>query len=158
VNLKGKRMSTFDPESFLDGAIDEPVADRFENPDEGTYQAQIDSKEVTNVTMKDGREQPIFRVMWDLLDDRVRETLGREKVTVRQDIWLDVDPATGALAKGPNKNVSLGKLLTALDLNQPGVRLSQIEGTAMVHVRHRSDKNNPEIKYAEVDRVTKVGR
>ena len=137
----------FDPDRFMDGASEGEFSTRVEPCPEGTYLAQVESKE-----FRKAGDATIFRVRWEILDDDVREALGRDRVFVNQDIWLDVDD-NGALDARKGKNVGLGRLYAALGINRPGVRPRDVDGQATVLVSHRSDKNDPEIKYDQVSRV-----
>ena len=53
-------------------------------------------------------------ITWNIDDASVKEALGREKVTVRQGIMLDITDA-GGLDMGKGRNIGLGKLREGLD-------------------------------------------
>jgi hypothetical protein len=94
-------------------------------------------------------------VTWSIDDAAVKEQLGRQEVTVKQGIMLDVTE-TGGLDMGKGKNVSLGRLREATNLNQPGQPFGfrMLEGRpAKVKVEHRIDGDNI---YAEVKQVAKL--
>lgn len=72
---------------------------------------------------------------------------------VKQSIFLDFTES-GALAKSPGKNVKLGQLLEALDLNgKPWSWNSLIGGIVLGRVTHRIAGDET---YAEVKNVTKA--
>jgi hypothetical protein len=155
----------FDMDAFLNTAIDEPTSTRMTICPEGDYRAIIDDLPEGGIpswirTIEETKRGPmtILQVPWVILDDEVKKTVGRERVVVNMDIILDIE--NGALQKGEGKNVSLGRLRSALGQNdQPGWTFSKLPGSgpAIVKVTHRSDRNDPEIKYAEIRRVTRIG-
>jgi hypothetical protein len=96
-------------------------------------------------------------ILWNIDDAGVKSFLGRDKVTVKQGIMLDVTPE-GGLDMGKGKNVGLGRLREACNLNEPGRPFSfrMIEGQmAKVKVTHRLDPNKPDTIYAEVSAVAR---
>lgn len=146
--------SDFNPDEFLSGTtLDEPLSTVATPVPEGTYRGQVDN--VTARRIDGPTPRIICEVTWELLDEAVRAELERDKVTVRQDIWLDLD-SNGALDKSKGKNVGLGRLREALGQNEmSGWTFSSMKGQmATVRVSHRSDKDDPTIKYAQVARVT----
>ena len=93
---------------------------------------------------------------WSVDDAGVKEMLGRDKVTVKQGLMLDLTE-TGQLDMGKGRNVGLGRLREALNLNVPGqtFSFSMLAGrVAKVKVEHRIDGENI---FAEVKAVTKLG-
>lgn len=94
-------------------------------------------------------------ITWELDDASLKELLGRDKITVRQGIMLDLTES-GGLDMGKGRNVGLGKLREGLDLNRPGEAFSfqMIPGrVAKVSVTQRIDGENI---YAEVKGVARV--
>ena len=86
----------------------------------------------------------------------MKELLGRDKVTVRQGIMLDITDS-GGLDMGKGRNIGLGRLREAIGLNTPGqpFSFSMVAGrVAKVNVSHRIDGENI---YAEVKGVAKLG-
>ena len=147
---------SFDPDAFLEGVADGPMDTVIVPCPEGTFTAQVNKLEPRNVETKNG-DRLILGVTWKILDDEVLETLERDVVTVRQDIWIDLDES-GAIDTSKGKNVTLGRLREAVDQNEtpkwrPRMLLDQI---APVKVRHRVDKNDPQNKFADVTAVTKA--
>lgn len=150
-------MSIFDVDSFIsipvEGALDTVVTP----VPEGEYPAIIEDLKIRELTSKK-TNLPIYQasITWDIVDDELRKQLSREKVTVRQDIWLDITDA-GTLDMGTGKNVSLGRVRAAVGQNNPSVPWTMRHltgaGPAKIKVGHRADQNNPEIKYAEVKAV-----
>lgn len=67
-----------------------------------------------------------------------RETVGRDKTTVTYDLMLDRTPS-GGIDMGQGKNVGLGRLREATDLNKPGTSFSfaMLEGRPVkVRIEH----------------------
>lgn len=145
---------------LLDAQISQPNATEYENVPEGMALAQIEDFSLRTAEWRDKdtgeqRSNPALRIEWNILDDKIRQALGREKLTVRQEFFLDIDRDSGQISTEKGKNVTLGKLRKALGLNDSGFALPQLRGSrpAMVQVSHRPDKNDPSKKYAEVKNV-----
>ena len=117
--------STFDPVAFEAMVIDEANETASTPVPEGTYMGLIDSTKIKAITPSKGQNAgqsvPILEVTYVLADDdgKLKRLLNREKVTVRQDLWLDVNDQ-GGLSFGPNQNVQLGRLRDACGMNKPG--------------------------------------
>ena len=91
-------------------------------------------------------------VLWSIDDQNVLTALDRKEVIVKQGIMLDT-LANGALDCGKGKNVGLGKLREAVNLNAPGrpFSLNQLPGrAAKISVKHRVDGD---AVYADVNGV-----
>jgi hypothetical protein len=148
-------MSTFDVESFIHTEIEGANETNFTPVPIGDYEALIDDIKLTSRDIN-GREVVILDVMWDILDENLRATMNRDKVIVRQGVFLDV--ADGALAFGPNQNVSLGRLRDALGQNSDGTpwSFSSLRGAGPVYLRveHRDNPNNPDNPYTDVKSVS----
>lgn len=150
----------FSAEDFMNETIDEAMDTRFETVPEGEYLAQLADEQQDmhrHGTSQKGDPYRGLRLTWVVLDDNLKQKLGRDTITVRQDFLLDIDQ-NGKVLTGPGKNVRLGALREALGLNQGPFSWDMLPGAgpARIRVRHRPDKNDPEIKYAEVSRVTKA--
>ncbi len=149
---------------LLDQQVSEPNATQFEQCPEGEYLARLDDFELATAEWNDKntgqpRSAPTLRITWHILDEGVKAQLGIDPVKVQQDMFLDVDEATGQLSTDKNKNIQLGRIRTAVGLNEPGQAFSlpQLKGSApaLVRVVHQPDRRDPEIKRA---RVTAVAR
>lgn len=124
---------------------------------EGDYLARIENLEVRSVETKNG-VSPVARLTWVILDESLRASMERDQIQVYQDLWLDLD-TTGALSRGKDKNVGLGRVRRAVGQNDTADwNLGLLKGSTpcMVHIGHRQDKNDPERIYAEVKRVASV--
>lgn len=165
----------FNPEQFINSAV-EPNATQFEVCPTGDFKMMIDSDPKQLVVTENPRDQVGIKHaagtsqktgepydFWTLelrcivLDETVKKKLGRDTVQVRARVNLDFNES-GSLDTGPNKNVQLGQLRDALDQNKPGWKPSELLGAGPFtgRVTHRANKDNPEIKYAEVSKFVKI--
>lgn len=152
----------FNADDFMNQPT-EPLATKFEVCPEGEFKMQIDSQGIKAAEIKytdrDGNDASFHQleVPCVVLDDKVRQTMGRDKVIVRMSVPLDLDE-NGKIAVGPNLNVKLGQLRDVLDQNKPGWKPGDLVGAGpfMGKVVHRADKKKPDVKYADVVRVGKI--
>lgn len=150
-------MSQFDPNTFLEmttmdsnSTVQTPVP-------VGEYLAVVEKIEARPWKKKDDPSVGgmALDITWNIDDAGVKQLLEREKVTVKQGIMLDMTE-TGGLDMGKGKNVGLGRLRAAMDLNNAGqpFGFKMLEGRmARVAVSHRIDDKDPEKIYAEVKAV-----
>lgn len=150
---------TFDADVFMNTAVSGANATRVEQADPGEYPAVVDSIEFDTFEGKSekslGKTFYKLRVKWALDDAGVKEQLGRDKVTVSQDMFLDMTDG-GALDMGKGKNVSLGRLREAVGQNDPARPWApnMLIGTvAKVKVEHEVVKGEV---YARVTGTTKL--
>lgn len=131
---------SFSPETFMQMTFEEANETTSIPIPEGEYQAMSTGSEVTQWTSRDGSKSGLkLTVTWEIADEKAKEATGKDKLTVRQDIMLDLTD-TGSLAFGKGKNVTLGRLREALKLNQPGqpFNFAMLAGRmALVLVKHR---------------------
>ena len=145
----------FDPNAFLEQVITEVGSTEATPIPAGEYLAFIDKKELTTWQKKDDPSVSglKLKITWVLEDQAVRDLLGRDKVTVAQDIMLDITD-TGSLDMGKGRNVELNRLRAAVDLNVSGFSFNQLDGRmARVTVKQDQDKNDPQKFYARVKAV-----
>ncbi len=145
--------SVFDPTAFIDAAVTEAMDTKTVPVPVGEYQAIVESIKTRTWVSKDDptKSGVALDVQWEVLDENVKALLGRDKVTVKQGVMLDT--TAGRLDLGKGKNISLGRLRSALGLNNPGeaFSLSMLTGRmGMVTVSHRVDGEDI---YAEVRKV-----
>ena len=153
---------SFDPSILLSTEIHEANDTAAIPVPEGEFVAIIEKVEPRTWQ---GKEDPTksgvtLDITWSIDDANVRETLGRDKVTVRQGIMLDLTD-TGGLDMSKGRNIGLGRLREALDMNQPGQAFSMnnLSGrVAKILVTHRLDNRNPADPkiFPEVRGVTKM--
>lgn len=124
---------------------------------EGEFLAQVEKVDVAQWSKKDGSASGLkLNVLWEIQDEGVKKLLERAKVTVQQQIMLDLTDA-GTLDMGKGKNVTLNRLREAVNLNKAGKPFSfpMLQGQlAKVVVKHRPDNDNI---YAEVKAVLRAG-
>ena len=145
----------FDPNAFFDQVVESAGSTEVVPIPAGEYLATIDKKEVTQWTKKDDPSISglKLKVTWSLEDQPVRDLLGRDKVTVAQDIMLDLTDH-GTLDMGKGRNVELNRLRAAVDLNVSGFSFNQLDGRmARVTVKQDQDRNDPQKFYARVKAV-----
>src|SRR3990172_1209414 len=153
-------MARFDKEAFLQAEYEEaPDTDRTLFP-VGEFVAQaieefliIEPKPFVNEktgVQQDGSPQLQLKLL--LREDhaiRIREQFGYDAdrpVYFTTRIYLDINPESGWLEFGPNKNIDLGKIRKALGQNEPGVRWAfthlKSAGPLAFTVKHESWEKN----------------
>lgn len=155
--------STFDASAFENMTTDQANETTMTPVPEGEYLGLIDRIRIKSIKIRNGeragQEVPILEVIYKIMDDtgELGKQLNRENVTVRQDVWLDVNDQ-GGLAFGPNQNVALGRLREAVGLNAPGkpFAFKQLEGQGplKIMVTNRSDEETGNV----FDGVSRVMR
>lgn len=148
---------TFDPSSFLNQQFDEALDTKVVPCPVGEYPAIAEKVDVKQWAAKDGSSSGLkVEILWDIQDDNVKSLLGRDTVRVPQQQMLDLTEE-GGLDFGKGKNVGLGRIREALDLNTPGEPFSfgMIQGRmAKVAVSHRTAGEDI---YAEIKKIAKLG-
>ena len=147
----------FSPDQFLDMQTDQANDTKIVPIPPGEYVAVVGEVKARPWTSKsDSSKSGIaLDIQWDIDDAGVRALLGRDKVTVKQGVMLDMTES-GGLDMGKGKNVGLGRLREACGLNTPGQPFSATMLTgrvAKVKVEHRVDGDNI---YSEVKQVAKM--
>jgi hypothetical protein len=150
-------MSQFDPNTFLEMTFDDANSTVAVPVPAGEYLAIVEKVEARPWQSKSdpSKSGMALDLTWNIDDANVKALLDREKVTVKQGLMLDMTEA-GGLDMGKGKNVSLGRLRAAFDLNTPGqpFGFKMMEGrVARVVVSHRQDPQDAEKIYAEVKAV-----
>lgn len=144
---------SFDPNTFLNTTYDEANDTKSVPCPAGEYLAIADKVEIKTWSSKDGSSSGLkLDVLWDIQDENVKALLGRDSVKVNQQQMLDLTE-TGALDLGKGKNIGLGRIREALDLNTPGqpFAFSMIQGRmAKVVVSHRTVGEDA---YAEIKKI-----
>lgn len=145
--------SAFDPASFLHQSVEGANDTTFTPVPEGEYLALADKVEVNRWQKSDGSAAGLrLDVTWEIQDDAVKQLLGRDKITVRQGQMLDLTES-GQLDMGKGKNIGLGRIRAATDLNDPSqpIQMSMIQGRlAKISVKHRVHEDQI---YAEVKSI-----
>lgn len=147
---------TFDPQAFLNQAAGVKLDEQRELPAEGEYLAVASEPKVEAKTSKEGKPFYTFEISWSIQDQNELQRLGRDVINVRQQGFLDVKD-DGSLDFGKQKNITLGQIFAALNMNDGSGSLGRVTGQmARIAVKHRPDRNNSERVFVEVSRVTKA--
>jgi len=150
----------FDASSFLDMTIEGENSTVAIPAPAGEFPAMVDKVDLRQWTKKDDPSVSglTLEVFWAIEDQGVKDLLGRDKVLVKQGIMLDITES-GGLDMGKGRNVGLGRLRAALNLNDPSRAFSfqQLPGQmGKVTVTHRVDKDDSEKVYPEVKSVVRM--
>lgn len=149
-------MSDFNPETFLNTTVDGALDTKIVPCPVGEYMALADKVTIEKWAARDGSSSGLkVKIMWEILDDSAKEVTGRDTLKVKQEQMLDLTD-TGQLDMAKGKNVGLGRLREALDLNKAGepFAFSMIQGRmATVKVSHRV---SGEDVYDEIKAVAKA--
>lgn len=150
----------FDADAFMNANVDAPMATSMQATPEGEYQATIDnfdSSALRTVKTKNGDKQ-ILTIPFVINDVALQEKLKRTAPVVhREDFWLDFDD-NGQLGTGADQNVRLGQLRAAVGQNAGAWSPAMLRGAGplMIAIKHRSDPNDPEKKYAGISKYSKI--
>lgn len=147
----------FNPDQFLDMQVTDSNDTKTTPVPVGEYTAVAEDVKCRQWTSKKDPSNSglALDIQWSIDDPAVKELLGRDKVTVKQGVMLELTES-GGLDMGKGKNVSLGRLREALDLNKPGepFSFSMVAGrVAKVSISHRVEGENI---YAEVKGVARM--
>ena len=147
----------FNPEAFMNTEVDSENSTRMLPTPEGDYLAAVEEVKADTVG---NDSKPVLRVKWGLQDNdgSIEAATGRKNVAIEQLIFLDLT-GSGGLDMGEGKNVQLGRIRKALGQNKAGQPWapSMMNGqVATVTVGHRADKNDPEVVYDSIKRVTEA--
>lgn len=144
-------MSIFDPDSFLTSAVTGANDTTMQPIPVGEYMGVID--EVKPRQTKNGGA--VLDIVWRLMDSALSAELGRDKITVRQSLFLDLTPS-GTLDMSKGKNIGLGRVRSATGHNDPlkPFAPNMLMGSqAKVKVTQRADKEKPDVIYNDVGAV-----
>lgn len=151
----------FDPNTFVNTQYTDSVSTTYTPVPEGVYVAVAVGEPKARQTEKDGNTYTMLDLYWELDGQRhpnVAEVTGREKNTVRQTMFLDLN-SQGNLDLGAGKNVQLGRTLEAVGIDfQNGApwSINHIIGRAAnINVKHRPGALTREPQ-ANVVAVTKL--
>jgi hypothetical protein len=146
----------FNPDQFMQAQFNGKLDTVIPALPEDDYRAIIDDVTFREVDTKEGLRN-IMRLRWKITDDAKLAQINRKSASVNQDLWLDITPA-GALDEGEGKNVGLGRVLEALNLNgqnwSPGMLKGM--GPCILRITQRADQKNSENVFNDVNRVTKL--
>ena len=150
-------MSQFDPQAFLDTQTTEVNDTRVIPCPVGEWPATIDNVDMkSGVSQKSGEAWTKLNVKWKIEGCDANRLADRDPIYVTQGVMLDIT-AAGGLDMGKGKNVQLGRLREALDLNKAGAPFSfrmLIGRNAKVAVSQREYEGNI---FDDVKGVVKLG-
>lgn len=151
----------FDPDTFMNQNVDQPLAENFTPIPTGDYQMMVGDfdrsafgvAKWTDKQSGEEREQITFECPMVLQAPEVAAKMQRDKLVSTYRMFIDLD-ATGQIDASPDKNVKLGRLRKALGQNNPGLpwnfNMLKNQGPVMGRIGHREDKHDKERKFAEV--------
>lgn len=146
-----------DINEFINDAQDDvPSADFIATP-EGEYPMYVKPGSTKIVQGESDKGKWAMYTATAVVDDQAaREATNMENPTAKVRFFLDVNDS-GALVKGTNRNVTLGKLLKATGQDRPGWSYAGIEGVNFRgKVKHIADKKDATRIAAEVVAFAKL--
>lgn len=146
----------FSPDQFLDMQVTESNDTETLQVPVGEYTAVVGEVKVRPWQSKDDPSKAgmALDLSWEIDDQGVKDYMGRDKITVKQGIMLDLTES-GGLDFGKGRNANLGRLREALNLNTPGApfAFSMLAGrVGKVSVTHRIAKD---ALFAEIRNVAR---
>ncbi len=150
----------FNAEDFLNQTTEAAMQDKWTEVPEGEYAASIgDGPNDVTVEGIQGKKDtsktyPRLTIYYSIIDEVLKQKLGKESIRVRQQFLLDMDD-TGRLAFGVDRNVRLGQVRAATGLNNPGMAFSlgMLKGKGPVRVKVKQRTADDGQKYSEVTAV-----
>lgn len=152
-----------DPTQFLNTQTTSALSTQLDPIPKGEYKAvsqPLDKDSFQSFDIKKGERAGTkgwrLNLVWKIDDEAAGEYNGR---LVRQQFFLDLNPAGDGLDFGKGKNIGLGRLREALGQNQdgqpwaPSMLGSQV---ARIAVDQRLDENDPSKIYNDVVGVTRL--
>ena len=145
-------MANFDPNAFMEQTVNEEMTTEPALIPQGEYEAVID-KVGQPTPIKDRDDAVRLSIAWELLDEELRQELGRTKVICFQNLFIEIDE-NGRIAPG-DRNWRLGQVREAVgQLKTPwNFNMLQGAGPAIVRVGHNTYEGNTS---ARVDRVVGI--
>lgn len=148
-------MSNFNPAAFAEQVLTDSNDTVIIPVPEGEYPGVVESFKIDTWASRDGSKSGVkLKLVWALDAPGLKEAIGGRDPKVNHDVMLDTDER-GMLDMGKGKNIGLGRLRAALDMNAPGQPFSfqNIPGKmAKVLVKHRTGETAESI-FAEVKAV-----
>lgn len=145
----------FDPKKFMEAQFNGKLDTVIPTLPEDDYRAIIDNVEMRDIETKKGETRWIMRIRWKITDDAKLAGLNRTQASVNQDLWLDLTPQ-GGLDEGEGKNVGLGRVLEALNLNGQTWAPPMLKGMGPCILRVTTRTNDKDESFNDVRRVTKL--
>lgn len=152
----------FDANNFMSAVYEEANDTKRVPCPAGEFQASIDKVEPKTGTIgkgeRMGQSWAALSISYSIQDPAVLALLGRDKVIVQDMVMLDLTPQ-GGLDMGPGKNIGLGRVREACNLNQKGQPFSPMMLTGRfvkVAVKHVPGYKDPASLEAEISGVVKA--
>ncbi len=150
----------FDPNEILNQNLSGGFSTRVKPVPPGEYPAIVKSLAAREVDSKQnpGQKQLVIDVVMGISDAGAAEATGRPEPTSRLTLWVDRN-ATGQIDRSEGKNIGLGRLLEALELNIESASFSfndLIGRPLIVVVENTPDRSDPTMIYDNVKRVAKL--
>lgn len=152
----------FNASTFLQSQTSEEGSTKRIAIPKGSYVGVCEPLNENSFRQNEARKEPgRFYVFLDLVwvlqvSEAVKAEIGRDRVTVRDSMIVDVNEQNTGLDFSKGKNISLNRRRDAVKQNQAGQpwNPSMLGGQmAMITVGHRSDGNDT---YDQVDSVGKI--
>jgi hypothetical protein len=153
-----KQNMSFDADSFMNFTTTDAGSTKVRPCPIGDWLAMVEDIKFRSGTSDDGKAWVSMDVFWSIQDEAPKQELGRDKVTVKQGIFIDLTDS-GLMDMGPDKNVKLNRLREAVGQNVQGQPWapSMLKGQlARIKVTHRPDERSPGDFFADVGAVAKV--
>lgn len=142
---------SFDLDTFMNSVTNEAGSTVLEPVPAGEFPAIIE--DLKPRTTRTGRL--VLDVIWNVEDPELKQKLNREKITVRQSLFIDTTSA-GGIDFGKGKNVQLNRVREALGQNAGGQAWSPMmlrgAGPARITVTQRVDDETGNV-YNDVKQV-----
>lgn len=149
--------SAFDPISFLSAQHEGANATKIPPVPIGEYSAQIDKVEYSPQLIKKGERagQTMHKVnlFCKLIAPGVDEADGK---IIRYELILEMTPS-GAIDMAKDKNVRLGRLREALDMNSSAFSFAAMQGRMLkASTTQDQDPEDPEMQYSRIKTVARL--
>ncbi len=153
----------FDADSFLSTQVEGSMSTKSEPVPEGDYRSVITEVEKPRLVQpgvgQDFKPFVNMNVTHKIDDPALAEKLGRKEVLVRQQLAIELG-TDGKPSREKGTNIGLGALREALGQNDPSKPWNPLmlkgAGPLMIKVKHRRDKKDESVIYAEVARTAKA--
>lgn len=125
----------FDSDAFLSQQTTEAGSTDYTPLPDRDWPAQI-----AKVQYREAKDSHVLDIFWEVATPEVKEITGREKVSIKQGVFLDLTP-NGGLDMGKGMNVQLNRVRDVLGQNQAGQTWAPrnlVGGTAKITTSSRT--------------------
>jgi hypothetical protein len=151
-------MSNFNPEQFLGAALTAPLTKRPPAAAGRPYSAVVQMPKLRAwASEAKGTSGVAADIPLEItLSPDVAQTVGQEKITLTDSVFLDTTPS-GGLDMSPGRNRGLRRYYDATGLNKPGTTMQHLVGQMVkVVLKHDLAKDGSGDIYERVDAITKA--